>query len=670
MMLAGRTSIRFRTFLGFASVIVLLMIFVGLSVTRFSGFARTGDMIVKDVDVVGTANEYAFHLFELSEAVYRFRDVKSDDAILGIEQAQFAAEEAGIVVGQVFSGAGQDADMAAMQAAQAQYGGQLDDLIRRINGDKEGADVILLAAEKLPASIANLLNFLKTFDHAEAPRLAADVAQASKQALQSALRLAVSRDVAQGEAAGEAVSRLGDAVSAVRKLLKQEKVPRRDQRAAKFAGRDIDTLRQGVSAFVGSVQGTADSWLLFKQTLDGLQDQIAGLRKAAIDRQSDGLSGLADRSHSAVRQGVLFGGAGVLIAVFLAWLLGRSIVLPLNRLKDDVSALVSKGGNAADASTRDEVAQLTQAFDVFRREYEEAERLRLERDAEQQRQSERAVAIAGMTTEFDDQVKQVFETFGTCIQRMGHTAASMNENAERTSEQAVTVSSATEQAATNFQSVAAAAEQMSMSFAEIDQQIRLSSEKVHAAVADSREAGTRIGELAQSATRIGDVVNLITDIAEQTNLLALNATIEAARAGEAGKGFAVVAAEVKTLAQQTAGAINEIQSQVGGVQSATRDTVKVIETVTAKVGEIAEVAETISAAIEEQVRVTAEIARSVEDATQGASSAAENIATVSEAAKVSGVVANDVLDTSRELEQMSGRLRTVIQSFLTEVQAA
>ncbi|MEQ9574526.1 MAG: methyl-accepting chemotaxis protein, partial [Rhodospirillales bacterium] len=299
-----------------------------------------------------------------------------------------------------------------------------------------------------------------------------------------------------------------------------------------------------------------------------------------------------------------------------------------------------------------------------------AERLRLERDAEQQRQSQRATVIAGMTTEFDNQVKQVFDAFGICIQRMGNTAHSMNENAERTTEQAVTVSSATEQAATNFQSVASAAEQMSMSFAEIDQQIRLSSEKVNAAVADSRQAGARISELARSADRIGDVVSLITDIAEQTNLLALNATFEAARAGDAGKGFAVVAGEVKSLAQQTAKAISEIELQVGGVQSATRDTIRVIEMVTAKVGEIAEVADTISCVIEEQVRVTADIARSVEDATVGASSAAENIATVSEAAKASGAVANDVLDTSRELEQMSGRLRTVIQGFLTDVRAA
>ena len=69
-------------------------------------------------------------------------------------------------------------------------------------------------------------------------------------------------------------------------------------------------------------------------------------------------------------------------------------------------------------------------------------------------------------------------------------------------------------------------------------------------------------ELEGKAKNITSIVSIVSEISEQTNLLALNASIEAARAGEAGRGFSVVADEVRKLAEQTKGAVEEINSNL------------------------------------------------------------------------------------------------------------
>jgi methyl-accepting chemotaxis protein len=76
-----------------------------------------------------------------------------------------------------------------------------------------------------------------------------------------------------------------------------------------------------------------------------------------------------------------------------------------------------------------------------------------------------------------------------------------------------------------------------------------------------------IEETSKAVNNVSKVVSIINSIAEQTNLLALNATIEAASAGEAGKGFAIVAGEVKSLANETRKATEQIEAQITAMQS-------------------------------------------------------------------------------------------------------
>jgi methyl-accepting chemotaxis protein len=103
-----------------------------------------------------------------------------------------------------------------------------------------------------------------------------------------------------------------------------------------------------------------------------------------------------------------------------------------------------------------------------------------------------------------------------------------------------------------------------------------------------------IERLSTASQRIGGTVKLISQIAGQTNLLALNATIEAARAGEAGRGFAVVASEVKNLSRQTAGATEEISTEIATMRTAVDDTTTLALLMSQSIGEMKEISSLLS----------------------------------------------------------------------------
>ena len=221
-----------------------------------------------------------------------------------------------------------------------------------------------------------------------------------------------------------------------------------------------------------------------------------------------------------------------------------------------------------------------------------------------------------------------------------------------------------------MRAVAATTDELSVSTGEIGRQIAQSRGVTQAAVEEAERTGTQVKNLAEAAHQIGQVVDLINNIASQTNLLALNATIEAARAGEAGRGFAVVASEVKTLANQTAKATEEIGAKIISIQAATGSTVDAIDHIRGTIAEISQIAVAIASAIEEQGAATKEIARNVQQAARGTQQVSTNIAGVTGAASETGTAAGQVLGAASELSEQSEALRAEVNRFLAEIRAA
>ncbi len=371
----------------------------------------------------------------------------------------------------------------------------------------------------------------------------------------------------------------------------------------------------------------------------------------------------------------LGGLAGVILLVLVAvgWAINSDITKSLGALRASMLALAQGdlAGDVPGRERRDEVGAMARTVQVFKENAGRVEALEGDRKLTETRAAdERRVALVGLADRFDRQVRGVVDVVAAAGANMSEAAKQVTRTASESSGQADAALAQAGQATMNVQGVAAAVEEMAATGAEISRQVSQASVIARQAADEGRRTNASVAGLAEAAQKVGDVVQLIQDIAAQTNLLALNATIEAARAGDAGKGFAVVAGEVKSLANQTAKATDDIRSQIAAIQAETRSALGAIQEISRTVQGVEEIASSISAAVEQQSAAMQEISGNVQQAAVRTQHAAEGLQLVSGGLTANGAAANEVLSSAERLSDQAQVLRREVDGFLGAIRAA
>lgn len=363
----------------------------------------------------------------------------------------------------------------------------------------------------------------------------------------------------------------------------------------------------------------------------------------------------------------------ILIALAGAFVVGKRIVAPLKRIQEFAQKL-SEGNltTSVDVRTRNEIGQTADALHVAQ---------------------ENMRSLLQGITEVSNGVGKALGNFDTSFNNMKESISQVSTAVESIAQNVTKQASSTDEANGN---VVMMADQINHTGAEVtslnqnaDEMNRISEQSMATLkqlIEISSKTRQRISAMAEqtastnkSVEQIHVAANLINEISDQTSLLALNASIEAARAGEAGKGFSVVADEIAKLASQSTNSVEEIGKTVVELQSNAEKSVIVMkeinEAVELQVNSLTETQHIMEKLNQELTNCFASV-NSIDAMTQEIDSqranvtgtlsvlndlAQDNASVAEETSAMSTELAGMVDDSSRLVEDLEGKVETLIK---------
>lgn len=338
------------------------------------------------------------------------------------------------------------------------------------------------------------------------------------------------------------------------------------------------------------------------------------------------------------------------LTVLFAWLLTRSITLPI--------------AQALDAAENIAEGNLTRPIKVDGDD--EAGRLLRAMNKMQEKLRDTLQRISGSAT----QLASAAEELNAVTDESARGLTQQNNEIEQAATAVNEMTSAVEEVARNAVSTSEASKNATTSAGDGRDLVQETVSAIERMSGDVQGTAILIGALAEESRDIGKVLDVIRGLADQTNLLALNAAIEAARAGEAGRGFAVVADEVRALAHRTQQSTSEIERMIGSIQAGTEQAVDSMRNSTERAESTLNIAkgagislDTINSAIVEINERNLVIASAAEEQAQVAREVDRNLVNIRDLSVQSATGASQTSAASNELSRLAVDLNGMVGRF-------